>query len=150
MKIPLQKAYYEESTESGKKLEVLMRTICDNFSLKHLSNSPFRWAAFGAVFSTASFAVSKFAIWRANTPSSFGALEAISGNDVVALLTPAVDVSLPLVKFALEARLMRHCLPLCSLASRCVYFIAKTWSCVVQRALTRTITRRTDSFVPFQ
>ena len=32
MKIPLQKAYYEESTESGKKLEVLMRTICDYFS----------------------------------------------------------------------------------------------------------------------
>ena len=32
LKIPLQKAYYEESTESGKKLEVLMRTICYNFS----------------------------------------------------------------------------------------------------------------------
>lgn len=116
-----------------------MRTICDNFSFflhakKHISNSPFRWSAFGVVFSTACFAVSKFAIWRANTPSSFGALEAISGNDVVALLTPAVPVSLLLVKFALEASLIRHCLPLSFLVSRCVYFIAKTWSCVVQRA----------------
>ena len=41
------------------------------------------------VFLTACFAVSTFAIWRANTASSFGTLEAISGNDVVALLTPA-------------------------------------------------------------
>ena len=85
-------------------------------------------------FSTACFAVSKFVIWRANTPSSFGELEAISGNDVVTLLTPAVAVSLLLVKFALEARLIRSCLPLSPLVSRCVYFIAKTWSCVVQRA----------------
>ena len=73
-------------------------------------------------------------IWRANTPSSFGALEAISGNDMVALLTPAVAVSLLLVKFALEARLIRHCLPLSSLVSSFVYFIAKTWSCAVPRA----------------
>ena len=119
-------------------MEVLVRTICDNFSFfftpKNISNSPFRWSAFGVVFSTACFAVSKFAIWRANTPSSFGALEAISGYDVVSLLTPAVAVSLLLVKFALEASLVRHCLPLSSLVSRCVYFIAKTWSCVVQRA----------------
>ena len=129
----------EESTESGNKLEVLMGTICDKFRIflhvkKHISNSSFRWSAFGVVFSTACFAVSKFAIWRANRPLSFGALEAISGNDVVALLTPAVAVSLLLIKFALEARLIRHCLPLSSLVSRCVYFIAKTWSCVVQRA----------------
>ena len=32
MKIPLQKAYYKESTESEKMLEVLMRTIGHNFS----------------------------------------------------------------------------------------------------------------------
>ena len=82
----------------------------------------------------ACFAVSKFAIWRANTPSSFGILEAISGNDVVVILTPAVAVSLLLVKFALEARLIRLYFLLSSLVSRCVYFITKTWSCVVQRA----------------
>ena len=124
--------------ETVKKMEVPVRTICDNFlfffTQKNISNSPFRWSAFGVVFSTACFAVSKLAIWRANTPSSFGALDAISGNVVVALLTTAVAVSLLLVKFALEASLVRHCLPLSSLVSRCVYFIAKTWSCVVQRA----------------
>ena len=134
-------------------MEVLMRTICDNLSFffmpKNISNSPFRWSAFGVVFSMACFAVSKFAIWRANTPSSFGTLEAISGNDVVVLLTPAVAVSLLLVKFALEARLIRHYLPLSSLVSRCVYFIAKTWSCVVQRAQEQLLYEQT-LFVPFQ
>ena len=82
----------------------------------------------------ACFAVSKFAIWRANIALSLDALEAISGNDVVALLTPAVAVSLLLVKFAPEARPIRHCLPLSSLVSRCVFFFAKTWSCDVQGA----------------
>lgn len=56
----------------------------------------------------ACFAISKCASWRANTPLSFGAPEAISGNDVVVLLTPAVAVSLLLVKIALEASLIRH------------------------------------------
>lgn len=68
----------------------------------------------------ACFAVSKFAIWRANIASSLDALEAISGNNVVALLTPAAAVALLLVKFAPEARPIRHCLPLSSLVSRCV------------------------------
>ena len=115
------------------------------------SNSPFRWSAFGVVFSMACFAVSNCTtIWRANIASSFGALEAISGNDVVALLTPAVAVSLLVVKFALEASLIRHCLPLSSLVSRCVYFIANTWLCVVQRVHKNNYHTDRLSFVPFQ
>ena len=69
-----------------------------------------------------------------NIAPSLDALEAISGNDVVALLTPAVAVSLLLVKFAPEASSIHHCLSLSSLVSRCVFFFAKTWSCDVQGA----------------
>ena len=82
----------------------------------------------------ACFAVSKFAIWRANIAPSLDTLEAISGNDVVALLTRAVAVSLLLAKLAPEARPICHCLPLSSLVSCCVFFSAKTWSCDVYRA----------------
>ena len=114
----------QRKAEKNWKFSCAQFVIISHFSSRQ--KTYFRWSAFGVFFSTACFAVSKFAIWRANTPSSFGALEAISGNDVVALLTPAVAVSLLLVKFALEASLIRHCLPLSSLVSCCVYFIAKT------------------------
>lgn len=104
---------------------------------KHISNSPFRWSAFGVVFSTACFAVSQFA----NTPREPTHRRHLAHWKPFQemmwwryLLQPWLCLSLLLVKFTLEARLIRHCLPLSSLVSRCVYFIAKTWSCVVQRA----------------
>ena len=84
----------QRKAEKNWKFSCAQFVIISHFSSnqKHISNSPFRWSAFGVIFSTACFPVSKFAIWRANIASSFGALEAISGNDVVALLTPTVAV----------------------------------------------------------
>lgn len=118
-----------------------MRTICDNFSLFFTPKNILVIHPFVGQLSAWSFPrlvhVLLFQNLRSGEPTHRRRLAHWRPCQEMmrfALPTRAVAVSLRLVKFALEASLIRHCLPLSSLISRCVYFNAKTWSCVVQCA----------------